>query len=99
MGAEAFTTTSKGDTAQQAFVAAVTQAQYDHGHAGYSGTIAEKGAFVMIELPEGKTADEAEEYAERLISDGDKRIDNKWGPAGCIDLGNSEYLFFGWASS
>jgi len=27
------------------------------------------------------------------------RIDSKWGPAGCIALGDNTYLFFGWASA
>lgn len=95
MGAESFTHTSRGDTAEKAFRSAVEEAAYDHGHSGYTGTIAEKDSFVMIPLPEGE---DPYEYAEELIGDGDVRID-KWGPAGCIALGDGEYLFFGWASS
>lgn len=37
--------------------------------------------------------------ADALVSVSDPRISDKWGPAGCIKLGPSRYLFFGWASS
>lgn len=96
MGAETFATRGKGKTARAAFDAARDQALYDHGHAGYSGTLAEKHSFVVIPVPEG--ADPVL-FAQQLIDDGDERINNKWGPAGCVALGNDEYLFFGWASS
>lgn len=96
MGADQFSCTAKSKTATQAFNAAVNKAQYDHGHSGYTGTIAEKSEFVMIVPNEGESP---EDCAERLTEERDKRIDDKWGPAGCIDCGNEKYLFFGWASS
>jgi len=96
MGAEAFTVTASGKTAKAAFKAAQSQALYDHGHSGYTGSIAEKSEFVMIPAPPGAGA---LEYAEKLIDDSDERIVDKWGPAGCIDLGDGKWLFFGWASS
>jgi hypothetical protein len=96
MGAETFTTRAKGKTAKEAFNAAREEAQYEYGHGGYTGTIAEKSEFVMIPLPAGK---KAEEYADELIEADDQRITSKWGPAGCFDLGNGTFLFFGWASS
>ena len=96
MGAETFETRAKGKTAEIAFREAVKQAQYDHGHGGYAGTIAEKREFTLIAVPEGKAP---AEYASELIDDGDARIDDKWGPAGCVKVGEGEWLFFGWASS
>ena len=96
MGAETFTHRIKGKNAKDAFRQAVAEAQYDYGHRGYTGTIAEKDSFVMIPLPEGV---HPVEYSYKLMDEGDKRIDDKWGPAGCFDLGNGEYFFFGWASS
>lgn len=96
MGAEVFFTSATGKTAKEAFNSAVEQAQYDYGHAGYTGSIAEKTSFVIIPLPEGKNAGE---YVDYLIDNCDPRIDDKWGPAGCIKTGENEYLFFGWASS
>lgn len=96
MGANTFTAEASGATAQLAFSNAVEQARYDYGHRGYTGSIAEKSSFVMIPLPAGE---DAFTLARRLTEEGDPRIDDKWGPAGCIDLGHGAYLFFGWASS
>jgi len=95
MGACTFFTVSKGKTADAAFSEAVYTARYEYGHGGYTGTIAEKHDFIMIELPKGAVP---VKYAEQLIDDGDPRIDDKWGPAGCIEMPGNKYLFFGWAS-
>ncbi|MCJ8332420.1 MAG: hypothetical protein HRT89_21215 [Lentisphaeria bacterium] len=95
MGAETFMTQANGKSAQDAFNAAVEDANYEHGHGGYTGTIAEKCNFTTIPSTEENSYD----YAEKLIDEGDERIDDKWGPAGCIELGSDRYLFFGWASS
>jgi hypothetical protein len=104
MGAYTFTTKAKGKTAREAFDAAVRQAEWDHGHAGYTGTIAEKSEFVLIPIP-----DDAEpwDFVEGLMEADDPRIRDKWGPAGCVLLSKrssglsdeDEWLFFGWASS
>lgn len=96
MGASSFVVRVNGIDAREAFELAVEQAQYDYGHSGYTGTIAEKNDFVMIELDHG---DNPEDYAYKLINDLDNRISGKWGPAGCFALGNNEFMFFGWASS
>lgn len=96
MGANDFMVRSKGTTPDKAFVAAREQALYDYGHRGYTGTIAEKSSFTMIQLPEGY---DPVKYAYELIDKCDSRIDDKWGPAGCIKINQEEYLFFGWASS
>ena len=96
MGGDTFFIKASGKTAKEAFQSAVHQAQYEHGHGGYSGTIAEKHSFCMIPLPQGK---DHNEYAEYLIDIGDSRIRDKWGDAGCFDLGDGKYYFFGWASS
>jgi hypothetical protein len=95
MGACTFYDGARGVSARDAFDTAVSNAKYNHGHAGYTGTIAEKHSFVMIDLPEGE---DPEEYADQLLDDGDSRIDDKWGPAGCIKTGENRYFFFGWAS-
>lgn len=97
MGATTFEMTAHGASAQEAFTAAVAEAQDQYGRRGYTGTIAEKDSFVLI--PWNK-ADHglAEDWAAHLIDHNDPRIDDKWGPAGCIDLGGGCYYFFGWAS-
>ena len=96
MGSECFSIIGHGDNAKDAFDEAKNEAQYDHGHSGYTGTIAEKDDFIIIKLPEGNTADD---YSNELMGDDDPRIASKWGPAGCIEVSEGTFLFFGWASS
>jgi hypothetical protein len=103
MGAEQFKDATFGATVKEAFDSAVTSARYDYGHAGYTGTLAEKSEFTVISDTEGMTREAADALADKLLFDGDKRIDDKWGPAGAIrfDVPGEEpgWLFFGWASS
>ena len=102
MGGCDFARFAEGENAQQAFDIAVKDALYFYGHGGYTGTIAEKHDFVMIPVPEGFDYDDkdaAMTFAYKLIDEGDPRIDDKWGPAGCISMNGNLYLFFGWASS
>lgn len=95
MGATDFYCVEKGKNAKEAFATAVKDAQFRHGHGGYSGTIAEKSSFVMIAIPAGIAIGD---LVNQLMDSEDPRINDKWGPAGCIDLGNGEYYFFGYAS-
>lgn len=103
MGAQVFTEFRQGLDAAAAFRAAVEQAGWDYGHAGYSGTIAEKGDFVLI--PSGPLRmREAEALALKLVEEDDERITDKWGPAGALQVSDEMrrpcgWLFFGWASS
>ncbi len=103
MGATVFTCAQVGASAKDAFNEAIRRATYDSGNEGYTGTIAEKSGFVVIDV-DPEYADQPYKYAEKLIDECDDRVDDKWGPAGCIKLGDSdsggsEYMFFGWASS
>ena len=136
MGADQFSQTGKGKTADEAFRKAVDAARYSYGHAGYSGTLAEKDQYVLI-VPtaeevkklegrlrtSGTHADAmraacarfesdgyvapvlAEALAEAYTGDCDERVDDKWGPAGCLEYGAPDengmrqFVFFGWASS
>jgi hypothetical protein len=95
MGACTFITVAKGKTAKEAFNAACEKARYDFGHAGYTGTIAEKIEFVTITLPAGY---EPGDYAHELLEQDDPRVSDKWGPAGAIRIDADTWLFFGWAS-
>lgn len=96
MGAQTFFQNGRGVTAKEAFDDARDRAAWEHGHGGYTGSCAEKYEFVMIKCPENT---DPMTYAEELIAKDDPRIDDKWGPAGCIKLEDMRYLFFGWASS
>jgi len=105
MGADTFEQRGRGKTAKEAFHSAVEEAAYEYGHGGYTGSLAEKVKFVMVGQP--LPSKEAHALADKMISDGDFAIDDKWGPAGCIEIalekpredGLREFLFFGWASS
>jgi len=96
MGANNFGNIVKGKTAAAAFDSVVKQARWEVGNGGYSGTIAEKHSFVMIDVPAGT---DPILYADRLLDADDRRISDKWGPAGCVKVGEGEWYFFGWASS
>jgi len=96
MGAETFQVTVEAKTAAEAFKVAREDALYNNGHGGYTGSIAEKSKFVTISVPDGT---DPIAYANGLIDDGDPRIDDKWGPAGCVKVAEGKWHFFGWASS
>jgi hypothetical protein len=98
MGACTFITTARGATAKEAFASAADDARYMHGHGGYTGTIAEKGEFIMV-TSDLLSLEDASARADQLLQDDDPRISDKWGPAGCIALSTGQFLFFGWASS
>ena len=96
MGAEQFIQTGHGETPQKAFKNAYDEACYEYGNRGYTGSMAEKDSFIVIDLPQEMSA---YEYADKLMDDDDERISDKWGDAGCIKVKDGEYVFFGWASS
>lgn len=84
--------------AQIAFDRLCDEDRYENGHS-YSGGIGMKHSFVMIDTVD--TDEEAHALAYKLIDECDPRVDDKWGPAGCIAVRNGQvqFLFFGWASS
>jgi hypothetical protein len=96
MGAYTFYTLGTGPTLAEAFRVAVADAAYEHGHGGYTGTLAEKDE--VVEIP-AETSVTPEKQAEQLVQDDDARISDKWGPAGAIKVAENEWLFFGLASS
>lgn len=100
-------TTSDAD----AFRIARDGAKHEHGHGGYTGTLAEKSSFDMIARV--KSARNAEVIADALLHEDTNGIscyrqeardcvDDKWGPAGAlrypIDAATDGVLFFGYAS-
>jgi hypothetical protein len=94
MGATTFQTVYHGESARMAFIYAREEALRVHGSNGYTGTIAEKDDFVMVECPVGV---KPEEMVDSVLRDDDHKVSDKWGPAGCIALGEHKFLFFGWA--
>lgn len=96
MGAQDFQETSKGGTINEAFENAVEQARHEHGHGGYTGTIAEKHDFTEIKCLPDKTP---QQMMDLVMEDDDHWAQDKWGPAAAIQTGENEWTFFGWASS
>jgi hypothetical protein len=108
MGADSFFVRAEGKTAAEAFRAAVDEAQYQHGHGRYTGTIAEKHSFVMVPVPAGT---EVRDYINVLWdAEGKKDVPasvraasyillDKWGPAACFADGPGRWIFAGLASS
>lgn len=89
MGATTFITFAQGETPEVAFTYEKARAQHDNGHSGYSGTIAEKDSFVVLEVPasfKGTT----EDYIEQLLDDASSPVAHKAGPAGCILISSSD---------
>lgn len=87
---------------KRAFDKAVKDAKYEHGHGGYTGTIAEKHDCRFIGGFD--TLDEANNFADDLLEKYDPRISDKWGPAGAIEVRNDPkhgkgFVFFGVAAS
>ena len=113
MGANNFETEEQGQTVNEAFLRARDHATYMYGHGGYTGTIAEKSEWLVIDLPEGVSIDEAirfiycVEYNEKAVPEAHRRwarrwadrVLDKWGPCGAIKSGDNQWTFFGFASS
>lgn len=73
MGAQEFTTYQPGTDAEQAFRDAVDQARYEHGHRGYTGTLAEKYEYVVISA-QPVPLDTARSLASELLRADDPRV-------------------------
>lgn len=104
MGATTFATSTSGADATEAFHTAKEQAYYDHGHAGYTGTIAEKPGFFML-TDDPVTIEKAEEMEQLYLNEDPSlpdhivaRVADKWGDAACIPIDDGTFFFFGWAS-
>jgi len=114
MGAAEFYIRKKGiyKNAREAFNEAVEDAAYEHGHGGYTGTIAEKNSFREIEIPGRK---DVRDFIAECMNDENHFCQDKWGPAACVSLKGDRlakerddrykgkrnfnvFYFFGWAS-
>lgn len=101
MGAERFEEIGYGSSAEKAFKELVERACYNYGHAGYTGTIAEKTECRCYSNRIYKVSSTQEIYdlVEKFI--GDPKVEDKWGPAWYVqfeDDKGSGYVFFGYAA-
>ncbi|MFD5610480.1 hypothetical protein [Kitasatospora sp. NPDC127060] len=85
MGALDFTAYQDGTDVSQAFRDAVENAQYEYGHRGDTGTIAEKDEYQIIS-DTALSMDDAEALAERIMRADEHPVQDKWGPAGAIPV-------------
>lgn len=85
MGGTTFEQYTAGADPDAAFRAAREAALHEHGHGGYSGTLAEKDDYVIV-TRRLLTEKEASALAGELIDRDDPRISDKWGPAGAIPV-------------
>jgi hypothetical protein len=85
VGAWAFEQYADGSDVAAAFRAARDAAVVEHGHGGYSGSIAEKHDYVVI-TRQVMDLHDAYRLARELIERQDSRVDDKWGPAGAIPV-------------
>lgn len=97
MGATNFACIGRGKDANEAFSSAREDALYEHGHGGYTGSIAEKDGFKLVTLTESELTDLSLFNAkiDELI---DTEFSDKWGKAGCVKMKEDMYYFFGMAS-
>jgi len=84
MGAAEFVNDQSAKTAEEAFKLLRKDALHWHGHAGYTGTIAEKRNFKMLEPKPGETP---RACIERCQLRSDHWSQDKFGPAACLDGG------------
>lgn len=85
MGADTFITLTRGDNVDSAFQSARDQAQYEYGHGGYTGTIAEKGGFVVAQTTP-MTVPAAKALARDLLDRDDPRVRDKRGDCVAIPV-------------
>lgn len=91
MGGTTFTHLQAGPDVDAAYKEAVEDALHEHGHGGYTGTIAEKAGYDVVDA-KPRLEDEAYAWAEGLMSDyqGTSRVSqvvqDKWGPAAAIPV-------------
>lgn len=67
---------------------------YDYGHAGYTGTFAEKPGVVVIQPPQNQEYWDKHEAEDHASSNNDK-----WGDAFAYRISEDEYYIGGWCSS
>ena len=95
-----FYTIAHGKSANNAFDQAVNDARNVHKiDVGVSGSIAEKEEFITFEGSVSYDPVNAIERAEKIMASNNVLLNDAYGPAGCINIGENEYLFFGTAFS
>ena len=84
MGAYDFTNCVEVTDVQKAFDAAHSAAQHEHGHGGYTGSLAEKHGYRVLSRTPLERGEELSAFINIHLEDNDK-----WGPAFAVPLAKS----------
>lgn len=85
MGAQEFVQFVNEPKLSVAFDRGVSEAAWEHGHGGYSGTLAEKHSVVRVDKVKVYTSvDDAQARADELNRSDASPVNDKWGPAGAL---------------
>ena len=84
-----------GQSPDGAFDAGTHAARLAFGNGGFTGTLADKGSYIVIRCPK---IYEPKAYAEYLIDSQDQRIAEMWSPAGLILQGPGAWWCFGFSA-
>ena len=84
-----------GESPSRAFDIGTHAARLAFGNGGFTGTLADKGDFVLIRCPKHY---EPRAYAESLIDSADERIAEMWSPAGMIQQTPGAWWAFGFSA-
>ena len=79
MGAEAFVTVSRlCNNADEAYKEVLQDARWEHGHGGYTGTIAEKNGYYLVPKPHGMRPETIEKAVWELFHRYDEKAYKYW---------------------
>lgn len=93
-GAESFINVAYGDNARECFDELVQEAQYQHGHDPYNGTISTQQNYSVLKL-QFNSRKEAESYAQENIDSVEKYYCRA---VRFSENGNNGFVFYGWAA-
>lgn len=93
-GSESFINVAYGDDAQECFEELVKDAEYEHGHGAYNGTISTQQDYTVLKL-QFNSRREAEAYAEANLDSVEKYYCKA---VRFSEHGADGFVFFGWAA-
>ncbi len=102
MASTDFFCSATGKSPEEAFRGAVDEAKWEHGHGGYTGTIAERGMCPLLVLEEAEDRESLMRTFHEIMNDRQHPCHDKWsGPVCCSAVKDEPgtFYFFGYASS
>jgi hypothetical protein len=84
-----------GESPSRAFDIGTHAAKLAFGNNGFTGTLADKGSFILIRCPKHH---DPEAYAMGLLARHDPRIADMWSPAGLVEQRPGAWLAIGFSA-